>query len=204
MTSEPKGSSGGWVEVSTATPIWGRFFLPSPLVLIGTKEGEGFDLAPKHMAMPIGWENYFGFVCTPQHATYHNAQRENGFTVSVPKPSQVIMTSLAAQPPGESGRRVGLESLPTESARTMEGILLRESHLQLECELERVVDGFGPNSLIVGRVQAARVDAGAVRESGVDDGVVLKRAPLLVYLSPGRLCEASASTPFPFPADFSR
>ena len=62
------------VTLDTAFPIWERFFTVAPLVLIGTREVDGtYDLAPKHMVTPLGWGNYFGFVCTPRHATYANA-----------------------------------------------------------------------------------------------------------------------------------
>ena len=78
-------------------PVWDRVFTVNPLVLIGTRErGGGYDLAPKHMAFPMGWENYFGFVCTLRHATYHNARREGAFTVSYPKPTQIVLASLSA------------------------------------------------------------------------------------------------------------
>ena len=60
------------VQLSTASPIWERFFTVAPLVLIATKEGTGYDVAPKHLAMPLGWDNYFAFVCSPSHATYRN------------------------------------------------------------------------------------------------------------------------------------
>ena len=43
------------VEIDTSQPIWDRFFTVAPLVLIGTIEPDGsLDLAPKHMAMPMG------------------------------------------------------------------------------------------------------------------------------------------------------
>lgn len=203
MTQRADGA-GGWVEMSVDKPIWDRFFLPSSLVLVGTKEGDGFDLAPKHMAMPMGWENYFGFICTPRHGTYHNARRESAFTVSFPRPNQLVATSLAAQPRGESGKTLGIESLPTEPANTVAGVLLRDAYLQLECELDRVVDGFGSNSLIVGKIVAARASTDAVRVSGGDDAKLLRGSPQLVYLHPGRYAEVASSSSFPFPADFSR
>ena len=85
------------VALGTEHPVWDRFFHASPLVVVGTREEDGsFDLAPKHMAMPVGWENWFGFVCTPRHATYGNAKREGVFTVSFPRPSQVLSASLAS------------------------------------------------------------------------------------------------------------
>jgi flavin reductase (DIM6/NTAB) family NADH-FMN oxidoreductase RutF len=217
-TESRKGTSGGhsagsggddesgrtMVDLAVDIPIWDRFFLPAPLVVVGTKEGEGFDLAPKHMALPIGWQNYFGFVCTPRHGTYHNAQREGAFTVSLPRPDQIVMTSLSAQPRGESGATQGLELLPTEPAEVVDGVLLRGAAVHLECELDRVVDGFGVNSLIVGRVVAARVRADTLRTSDSADAELLEQSPLLVYVSPGRFAEVSTSRAFPFPADFRR
>ncbi len=46
----------------------------APLVLVGTKERHGWDFAPKHLAMPLGWEGFYCFAFTPWHATYR--QRE--------------------------------------------------------------------------------------------------------------------------------
>ena len=82
------------VELDVRLPLWGRFFTVAPLVLVGTCEADGsFDLAPKHMVLPLGWQNYIGFVCTPRHATYFNAWRERAFTVSYPRPDQLVETS---------------------------------------------------------------------------------------------------------------
>lgn len=40
----------------------------APLVIIGSREPDGgFDLAPKHMAMPVGWQNYYCFA-RPAHS----------------------------------------------------------------------------------------------------------------------------------------
>jgi flavin reductase (DIM6/NTAB) family NADH-FMN oxidoreductase RutF len=199
-------SSGdrAWVELEVERPVWDRFFLVSPLVLVGTREGAGFDLAPKHLAFPLGWENYFGFVCTPRHATYHNAREAGAFTVSYPRPEQLVMTSLAAQARTAEGAVPGLSDLPTEPARKVDGRLLRDAYVQLECELERVVDGFGANSLVAGRVVAARVGADALRTSDHGEGEQLVEAPLLAYVHPGRFATVAETRAFPFPADFSR
>lgn len=186
-------------------PIWDRVFTVAPLVVVGTREEDGFDLAPKHLALPLGWEGHYGFVCTPSHATYRNAKRYGSFTVSYPGPDQVVVTSLTAAPrcgPGEA--TPGLASLPTESARKVEGPVLRDAHLVLECELDRILDGFGQGSLVVGRIVEARAHPDALRITGVDDGEVIAHTPLLAYLSPGRYSEVSRSHPFPFPAGFQR
>ena len=101
-------------ELDVSQPVWDRFFWVAPLVLIGTQEPDGtHDLAPKHMAIPIGWENYYGFVCTPRHHTYANIQREGVFTVSYPRPSQLVLTSLAASPRCGEAEKPALAVLPS-------------------------------------------------------------------------------------------
>jgi flavin reductase (DIM6/NTAB) family NADH-FMN oxidoreductase RutF len=75
------------ISLDLNAPIWERFFLLAPMVLIGTIEPDGQpDLAPKHMATPMGWDNYFGFVCTPRHGTDKNIERTGVFTVTYPPP----------------------------------------------------------------------------------------------------------------------
>ena len=138
-------------EIGTASPIWDRFFSVAPLALVGSRELDGsFDLAPKHMAMPVGWQNYWCFVCTPRHATYRNIKGHGQFTVSFPAPDQMVAASMAAGPRGAEGVKPSLEALETFPARTVEGVLVEHSQLWLECELERIVDGFGENSIVVG------------------------------------------------------
>ena len=89
----------GLVTLEMDHPIWDRFFTVAPLVVIGTREPNGQnDLAPKHMVTPMGWDNFFGFVCTPQHSTYQNIQRDQVFAVSYPKIDSVLMAALAASP----------------------------------------------------------------------------------------------------------
>ena len=68
--------------------IWDKFFMVAPLVVIGTKEGDSYNLAPKHMATPVGDDNYFAFVCTSRHATYRNIRKHGFFTASFPRPTQ--------------------------------------------------------------------------------------------------------------------
>jgi flavin reductase (DIM6/NTAB) family NADH-FMN oxidoreductase RutF len=186
-------------------PVWDRVFTVNPLVLIGTRErGGGYDLAPKHMAFPMGWENYFGFVCTPRHATYHNARREGVFTVSYPKPTQVVLTSLAASPREGDGSKPSLYALPTFPASEVDGVFIEDAYLFLECVLDRIVDDFGENSLIAGRVVAAHVSEDYLRTSDRDDNDLIHDAQLLAYLSPGRYARVRDSNSFPFPANFMR
>lgn len=186
-------------------PIWERVFTVNPLVLVGTKERDGgYDIAPKHMAFPLGWDNYFGFVCTPRHSTYDNVRRNGVFTVTYPRPTQVVLTSLAATPREDGGRKPPLDVLPTFPASEVDGVFVRDGYLFLECVLDRVVDDFGDNSLIAGRVVAAHVRPDYLRDSDKDDQDLIHEFPLLAYLSPGRYSPVGESYSFPFPTGFSR
>lgn len=189
------------VPLQVNQPIWDRIFTVSPLIVIGSKEADGtYNMAPKHMATPLSWQNYFGFICTESHSTYHNIKRENCFTVSFPNPSQVLLASLAAAPRCADRSKPAVDSLPSFSATSIDGMLLKDAYLYMECELDRIVDGFGENSLIAGRIVAAHVAANSLRGEDTDDQDLLAKAPLLAYLPPGRYATIDRSNSFPFPA----
>jgi len=193
------------VELDVNEAIWDRFFWVAPLVLVGTREADGsHDLAPKHMACPIGWQNYFGFVCTPRHHTYSNIQRTGVFTVSYPRPSQLVLISLSASPRCEENEKPALSVLPVTPASVVDGVLVDGAYLFLECALEQIVDGFGVNSLIIGRIVAARVAGDAVRIAERGDQALIHDSPLLAYLHPGRFATIEKSLTFPFPAGMKK
>jgi flavin reductase (DIM6/NTAB) family NADH-FMN oxidoreductase RutF len=202
--SHPPGR-GELVELNIQDPIWDRFFTIAPLVLVGTREADGGDdLAPKHMAFPLGWQNYFCFVCTPRHGTYQNIKRDGVFAVTYPKPSQWLQTSLTASPRCDGGDKPSLSLVETERAPAVDCPVVKDGYLYLECELERFVDGFGLNSLIVGTVLAARVDRSYLRTVERDDQDLLFDAPLLGYVSPGRFAAIEETRSFPFPAGMKK
>jgi len=192
------------VELDVNHPIWEHFFTVAPLVVIGTKEEGHYDLAPKHMAMPLGYDNYFGFVCTPRHSTYHNVKREGAFTVSFPHPDQVVLTSLTASPrtPECSYAKPVLNGLPTFPANQVDALFVTNSYLYLECQLFKIIDGFGQNSLICGEIIGAYVEDAALRVSDQDDQELIQKTPLLAYLAYGRFAQIRESYAFPFPRDF--
>jgi flavin reductase (DIM6/NTAB) family NADH-FMN oxidoreductase RutF len=193
------------VPLDTGRPIWDRFFLVSPLVIVGSKEADGlYNLAPKHLAMPLGWDNFYCFVCSPGHTSYYNIRRHGAFTVSYPRPSEVLLASLAAAPRCEDLSKPSLLVLPTFPARAVDGALVQGCYLFLECTLHNILDGFGPNSLIIGNVVAAAAHEDALRDEARDEADQIFALPLLAYLSPGRLAEVRQSTAFPFPKGFSR
>ena len=177
----------------------------APLVLIGTREESGkIDLAPKHMVSPMGWANYFGFVCTPRHSTYTNVERTGVFTVSFPRPSQLLYISLAASPRCDEGDKPVLQAFDTFPATTVDGEFIDDAYLCLECEHFKTVDGFGDNSLITGRIVAAQADKHALRASELDDQELIHDSPLLAYLPPGRFATIDRSNAFPYPADMKK
>jgi flavin reductase (DIM6/NTAB) family NADH-FMN oxidoreductase RutF len=192
------------IPLATDQPIWDRFFGVFPLVIVGSKEGDGFNLAPKHLAMPMGWENYFCFVCSPRHTTYHNIRTHRAFTVSYPRPTEVLLASLAAAPRCEDLSKPSLLALPTFPARQVDGVLVSGCYLYLECTLHSIIDGFGPNSIIIGTVVAASACEDALRNSERDEGDQIHQFPLLAYLYPGRFAEIRQTMAFPFPKGFSR
>lgn len=193
------------ISLATDRPIWDRVFGVFPLVIVGSKEEDGrYNLAPKHLAMPLGWGNHFGFVCSPGHTTYHNIRRHGAFTVSYPRPSEVLLASLAAAPRCEDRSKPSFLVLPTFRALRVDGVLVEGGYLYLECGLRSVIDGFGQNSLIVGDVVGAAAHEDALRDVERDEGDQIYQFPLLAYLSPGRLAEIRQSTAFPFPEGFSR
>lgn len=194
-----------YVSLNVERPIWDEFFTVYPLVLVGTKEVDGnYDLAPKHLAIPVSWENYFGFVCSATHGTYQNIKREGEFTVSYPRPTQAILTSLAASPRDDDATKPIVGALPTRRAELVDSLFLSDSYLNLECKLHQIFDGFGANSLITGQIIAAQIISGAVRQEEIDDADIIRNLPLLAYLYPGRFAEINKTDGLPFPVNFKR
>ncbi len=192
------------ITLDTNLPIWDHFFTVAPLVVIGTKEGRGYDLAPKHMATPLGQDNFFGFVCTPRHSTYHNVKKEGFFTASFPKPEQIVLTSLAASPRcGQNGNeKPTLRHLPTFPAPHIDALFVEEGYLYFECKHLKTVDGFGQHSLICGKITGAYVNEEYLRLSEKDEQDMVYQSPLLAYLAYGRFAEIKETRAFPFPKDF--
>lgn len=193
------------VTLDPAQPVWERFFMVSPLVVVGSQEKSGgFDLAPKHMVMPLSWRNHLGFVCTPRHRTYHNIKREKVFTVSYLRPSQVLEASLAAAPRCENEEKLSVSAIEQFPATNINGTFVCNGYLYFECELDRIIDDFDVNSLIVGKIVAVHVQEDSLRANDRDDQDMIHAAPLLAYLHPGRFATIEATRSFPFPAGIKK
>lgn len=193
------------VELDTTVPVWEQFFTVAPLVLIGTRDDDGsLDFAPKHMVTPMGWQNYFGFVCTPRHNTCSNVVRTGVFTVSYPKPSQVLTTSLAATPRCEQGSKPVVDFFHTFPATHIDGRFIADGYLYFECRHHNTMGGFGENCLITGEIVAAYADYDYLRHSEADDQETIHDAPLFAYLAPGRFATIDRSNAFPFPESMKK
>lgn len=193
------------ITLDRRAELWDSCFVPAPLVLIGTRETNGeSNFAPKHMATPLGLGRCFGFVCTPRHSTYGNVERTGEFTVTFPRPSQILLTSLAAARRDEDDSKPELRALPTFPAEEVDSTFLRDGYFFLECRLQRFVAGFGEHCLVAGTVVRAHVHREAQRGMDRDDQELIDRAPLLTYLHPGRFATVSQSFSFPFPRGFER
>ena len=192
------------VSIPTTAPIWDRVFVVAPLALVATKEDGGYDVAPKHLAMPCGWDNYFAFICTPKHSTYRNIRAYPEFTVSFPRPDRILDASLAAGERFDDGSKPTLAALPTFAATTVDGVLVENCSLYLECNLERIVDDLGDASLVVGRIIAASAPRALLRRPDVDDADLLHEQRPLVYLAPSRFGVVRETYSFPFPVAFRR
>ena len=193
------------VEIDTSEPVWERFFTVAPLVLIGTVDADGaLDMAPKHMVTAMGWQNYFGFVCTPSHSTCTNIERTGEFTVSYPKPSQVLMSSLAASPRSAEGSKPVIDYFHTFPATLIDGRFIKDGYLYFECRHHKTVGGFGENCLITGEIVAAYADERYLRSSETDDQETIHASPLFAYLAPGRFATIDRSNAFPFPESMKK
>ena len=202
-----KNNFKDFISLNVKECIWEEFYTVAPLVVIGSKENDGYDLSPKHMVTPIGFSNYLGFVCTPRHRTYHNIKKEKNFTVSFVKPSQVLLASLAAIPRCEENRYSKekiVRDIPTILTPKNDNIFIADSYVLLECTLYKIIDGFDDYSIITGQIDAAFVhkdykifDEDPQPKNIYDD-------PLLAYIAQGRFATIKETFSFPYPKGFKR
>ena len=195
-----------FISLSVKDTIWDHFYTVAPLVVIGSKENDEFDLSPKHMVTPIGFSNFIGFVCTPRHVTYHNIKKEKRFTVSFVKPSQILLTSLAAIPRCEDNHysKEIVKNIPTIPTSKKDNIFIADSYVLLECSLHKIIDGFGDYSMITGKIDTAYVHKDYKIFSEVDQQKHIYNNPFLAYLAQGRFASIKETFSLPYPKDYKR
>jgi flavin reductase (DIM6/NTAB) family NADH-FMN oxidoreductase RutF len=195
------------IEIDTDQDVWSRLYTVYSLVVIGSKEeDDAYNFAPKHMAMPLGFSNHFGFMGTPRKSTYRNVQREKVFTVSYPRPDQLVVSSLAATQREDDDSKPVIDQIPTVDAQVIDGKFLQDSYFQLECKLTECLGKFGEWEIVAGEIIAARVHKDIARNQGKErkEGELIYNSPLLAYLHPNRFSVIKESNAFPFPKEFKR
>ncbi len=78
-----------WISLDVEFPVWNQFFTVAPFVVIGTKEGEDYDLAPKHMVTPLGHDNTLVLFVHQTMQLITMLERKRLFTVSFPRPNRL-------------------------------------------------------------------------------------------------------------------
>lgn len=193
------------VSIPLDESVFEKTFAAHSVVLIGTRDENGdYNLAPKHMATPLGWSNYFGFVCSPDHRTFQNIERTGEFTVSYPRPEQILSVSLSAEPRDADDHKPDLEQLETVRSTNVDADFIQESYIYLECHLETTSGQFGDNQFIAGEIIGQYVHRDVKRSPDRDDADIINENPVLCYLHPGRYAEIEDSQAFPFPDGFEK
>lgn len=186
-------------------PVWEQVFTVHPLVIVGTLNADSApNFAPKHMVFPLGWKNYFGFVCTPKHETYQNIKKTKVFTVTYPKPDQIVVASLTASPRCDDNKKPAIESLETMPASEIDGYFIKDGYVFLECRLMKIIDGFGDNSLILSEIVGAHAWSDVIKNPSHSDNESIYYHPQIAYISPGRFAIIDETQAFPFPANFKK
>jgi len=178
----------------------GAFFpLPSAVALITTVSPSGVvNVAPKTQVMPVGRHNYWGFACCKQHHTYTNVVEQGEFVVNMPGLELIGKISDASQefPEGtDELAAIGLCRFPSLQVRVPS---ITECGVHIECVRHTVLDAFGGDSLIIGRVVAARVDS----ELMLAPQHTMSKKPLLVYVHPNHYTIIRDFAPFAFPPNY--
>lgn len=197
--------SNSMIDITDEPNLWERIFMVHSLLVIGSREKNGdYNMAPKHMAMPLGMGPYIGFMGTPRKTTYQNIKREKVFTVSYPQSDQLVFSSITASSRDEEDEKPAILTVPKVDAQKIDGKFIKGSYLQFECTLHDIMGKFGEWEMIVGKIVAAYVHEDAIRKEGIeaDDASLISNNPLLAYLHPGRFSIIKKSNTFPLPKDF--
>ena len=194
-----------FIPLNINESVWEHFYTVAPLVVIGSKNNNNYNLAPKHMVTPIGFSNYFGFVCTPKHTTYHNIKKEEKFTVSYVKPNQILVTALAATPRcgDDDFSKDIIRNLPTIPS-VNNNLFIADSYVLFECSLFKIIDGFDDYSIITGKIDRVLVNKNYKIFSEMDEQKHIYNNPLLAYVAQGRFTTIKSTLKFPYPKDFQR
>jgi flavin reductase (DIM6/NTAB) family NADH-FMN oxidoreductase RutF len=180
------------------------YFTVKPLILVTTLGPQGLpNVAPKTQSMDIGRrEEYFAFVCVPEHHTYQNARANKEFVVNYPGPEIIEKVSACSQR-AENLDEITLAGLTAIPSLVVKPPRIKECRVHLECKLVDVMD-FDTASIIVGRIVARSADEEVSFERGKAKGNIklLSRHPLLAYVYPNHYAKLHGAEEFLFPENY--
>jgi flavin reductase (DIM6/NTAB) family NADH-FMN oxidoreductase RutF len=182
----------------------GRYFTVKPLILVTTLGPKGLpNVAPKTQNMDVGrHEQYFAFVCTPEHHTYQNVKMNREFVVNYPGPELIDRVSAAAQP-AEDVDEIALAGLTSFPSIVVKPPRIKECYLHLECKVVEIKD-LEDASIILGKIVARSADKEASFERGKSKENIrlLSNRPLLAYVYPDHYTKISVANNFIFPKSY--
>jgi flavin reductase (DIM6/NTAB) family NADH-FMN oxidoreductase RutF len=182
----------------------GCCFTVKPLILVTTLGSAGLpNVAPKTQTTDVGRrEQYFAFVCTPEHHTYQNVKANKEFVVNYPGPELIGKISAAAQR-AEGSDEIALAGLTSTPSMVVKPPRIKECYLHLECKLLEIKD-LEDSSLILGRVVARSADKEVSFERGKsrENIRLLSKRPLLAYVYPDHYAKISLAEEFVFPKNY--
>ncbi len=183
----------------------GRYFTVKPLILVTTLGPEGLpNVAPKTQSSDIGRrEQYFAFVCVPQHHTYQNIKATQEFVVNYPGPELIKNVSEASKI-AENVDEIALAGLTSIPSTIVKPPRIKECYLHLECKLEEIKDLDENASVILGKIVARSADSEASFERGKSKENInlLSKRPLLAYVYPNHCAKIDIAEEFIFPKDY--
>jgi flavin reductase (DIM6/NTAB) family NADH-FMN oxidoreductase RutF len=147
-------------------------------------------------------EEYFVFVCTPEHHTYQNAKASGEFVVNYPGPELIEKVSAASRF-AENVDEVALSGLTTIPSLVVKPPRIRECRVHLECKVVDFKD-FDDGSMILGKVVSRSGDREISFKKGTAEENInlLSTHPLLTYVYPNHYARINTAEKFVFPENY--
>jgi len=181
-----------------------RYYSVKPIILVTTIGPSGIsNVAPKTQCMDVGRrEEYFAFVCTPQHHTYQNIKANREFVVNYPGPELIQKVSATSQF-AEKVDEIALAGLTSIPSLVVKPPRIKECKVHLECRLTEIKD-LDVGSIILGKIVArsATQEVSFEREKAEENINLLLNHPLLAYVYPDHYTAIQAATKFIFPKNY--
>lgn len=180
------------------------YFTVKPIILVTTLgSNELPNVAPQTQCMSVGrHEEYFAFVCTPEHHTYQNTKANKEFVVNYPGPELIEKVSAASQS-AENVDEVALSGLTSIPSLIVKPPRIKECMVHLECKVMDIKD-LDNGSIILGKVVARSANREVSFKKGMAEESInlLSMHPLLAYIYPDHYASINTAEKFIFPKNY--